>query len=500
MPPLVPHPFSHRHAFRHTSGDDVRALPRSAEPFPPRCHTTCRPQRENCCVCSPSPLANGASRQEVLTRTLQGLSPLTRVGGHHHAKQQRASTPPPTSAPPPPPTAQALLAFSTLTPPCPPPSTSHLRGRMAPLAGRTRLMVPHVLPPPLVHGQGALHLPQRSSPTPTRSMFRHFQHTCDHVLPVRRGTGHAPRARRLLHWHNVPHPLAPAGALCTHPTHVRPLAAANIPHRPAALHFPPCSSPRPPPASPAPLPPPPPLAGRTHPVMSHVLPPPLRRMQAAPRLPQRHSTPPTHLLLASVSSLFPPPPPMPSTPCDSDVHLAHARLGPALTCPTLAHLLVHSACPTPTRRHLRAPLLPPPTTSPSTVPPTKELAASRPWRGARAHVPAPPWRPHRGGSGGDRGQKQQRRPPPRSVSLQHRLLRGPAAGRISRWPTGARSRTRRGGREEGGAWHPAQRSSLARLLPARTPPFPAKISTSRQKVATFRSGAPSGNHQRCQFI
>jgi hypothetical protein len=66
---------------------------------------------ENCCVCSPSPLANGASRQEVLTPTLQWLSLLTRIGGHHHSEQQRAATPPLTSAPPPPPTAQALLSF-----------------------------------------------------------------------------------------------------------------------------------------------------------------------------------------------------------------------------------------------------------------------------------------------------------------------------------------------------------------------------------------------------
>ena len=103
-------------------------------------------------VCSPAPLAIGAGRQDVLAFTVQGLSLLTRVGGHHRAKQQHAATTPATSAPPPPHHHPVTHAFSTQTPPRPPPSTSHRPSPSMPLAHQTRLMVAHALPPPLVHG------------------------------------------------------------------------------------------------------------------------------------------------------------------------------------------------------------------------------------------------------------------------------------------------------------------------------------------------------------
>ena len=120
----------------------------------------------------------------MLAFTVQGLSLLTRVGGHHRAKQQHAATTTATSAPPPPHHRPGTHAFSTQTPPRPPPGTSHRPSPSMPLAHQTRLRVAHVLAPPSVNGGGPLHLPQRSSPPPTTCCIsRHIQLTCVHDSP-----------------------------------------------------------------------------------------------------------------------------------------------------------------------------------------------------------------------------------------------------------------------------------------------------------------------------
>ena len=228
-PPLVPPVFPHLHAFRHTSGDDCRASLRSAEPFPPRCHATCRPQRANCCV---------------LPCTARYRCRSTGCARLHGAG---ALPPHPSRWSPP---CQAAARGD---------NPSHLSAAASPSPlshtcmfhpGATSPTSRHVAPPFPVHAtcspdasQGGSRVPTTacarvrtvvpapaylSPPQPRAASLATFNSPAS-TAPRPAHRRHEPRARRNPTWRNVPHPLASAGTLGAPRTHVQPPARAGSP-------------------------------------------------------------------------------------------------------------------------------------------------------------------------------------------------------------------------------------------------------------------------------